>query len=96
VGERRFTIGDQTFTAKAGDTAYAQRGIPHHFTILTETAKALMIITPAGLETFFKEFSIPAQNLNLPPMMEGKPTAEFFDFMLKRAEELGIVWMPEV
>ena len=94
-GELRFHIGDKKFIAKAGDMAYAPRMIPHNFALVTDTAKALLIITPAGMETFFREFSVPAQSLDLAPLTEGKPPAEFFDIMLKRSNELGVVWMPE-
>jgi quercetin dioxygenase-like cupin family protein len=94
-GEIRFHIGDKKFTAKAGELAFAPREIPHQFSLVTETAKALLLISPAGIETFFKEFSVPAQSLELPPIPEGQPPAEFFDNMMKRAIELGIVWMPE-
>ena len=94
-GEIRFHIGDKKFVAKAGELVFAPREIPHQFVLVTETAKALLQITPAGIETFFKEFGVPAQSLELPPIQEGKPPAEFLDNMLKRATELGIVWMPE-
>jgi quercetin dioxygenase-like cupin family protein len=94
-GEIRFHIGDKKFVAKAGDLVYGPKDVPHQFSLVTETAKALLLITPAGIETFFKEFSIPAQSLDLPPIPEGQPPAEFFDNMLKRATELGIVWIPE-
>ncbi len=94
-GEIRFHIGDKKFIAKAGDVVYAPKDVPHQFSLVTETAKALLMITPTGVETFFKEFSIPAQSLELPPIPEGQPPAEFFDNMMKRATELGIVWMPE-
>jgi quercetin dioxygenase-like cupin family protein len=94
-GEIRFHIGDKKFTAKAGELAYAQKEIPHQFSLVTETAKALLLITPPGMETFFKEFGVPAQSLELPPLPEGQPPAVFFENMMKRAEELGIVWMPE-
>jgi quercetin dioxygenase-like cupin family protein len=94
-GEILFHIGDKKFTVKAGELAYAQKGIPHHFSLVTETAKALLLITPTGVETFFREFSVPAKSLELPPVPEGQPTVEFLETMLKRATELGIVWMPE-
>ena len=48
----------QIFNAKTGDVAYAPKETPHHFSILTDTAKAILLITPAGFETFFKEFSM--------------------------------------
>jgi quercetin dioxygenase-like cupin family protein len=94
-GEIRFHIGDKKFTAKAGESAFALRGTPHQFSLVTETAKALLFITPAGIETFFKEYSIPAQSLELPPIQEGQPSSEFLETMSKRATELGMVWMPE-
>lgn len=94
-GEIRFHIGDKTFTANPGEFAYGPKGIPHSFSLVTETAKALLLITPAGIETFFKEFSVPAQSLELPPIPDGQPPAVFFENMMKRATEVGIVWVPE-
>lgn len=94
-GEIRFHIGDKTFTANPGELAYAPKGIPHSFSLTTDTAKAVLLITPAGIETFFKEFGVPAQSLELPPLVEGQPPAVFFEEMMKRATELGMVWMPE-
>jgi quercetin dioxygenase-like cupin family protein len=94
-GEIHFHIGAKNFTAKAGDLAHVTKGIPHQFSLVTETAKALLIITPPGMESFFKEFGIPAQSLELPPLPEGQPPAVFLENMLKRATELGMVWMPE-
>jgi quercetin dioxygenase-like cupin family protein len=94
-GEIFFHIGNRKFKAGAGDLIYIPKEIPHQFSLATETAKALLLLTPAGMETFFKEFSIPAKSLELPPVSDGQPPAHFFEAMIKRAEELGIVWMPE-
>ena len=94
-GQIRFHVGDKKFIAKPGDVVYAAKGIPHHFKIETETAKALLLISPAGIETFFSEFGVPAQSMELPEIPQGEPPAKFMQQMLKRAEELGIVWMPE-
>ncbi len=94
-GEIHFHIGDKNFTAKAGDLAHAPKGIPHSFSLVTETARAILVITPAGMETFFKEFGVAAQSLELPPLSEGEPPATFLENMFKRATELGMVWMPD-
>jgi len=94
-GEILFHIGDKKFKAKAGDLAFGPKGVPHQFSLVTETAKALLLIAPGGIETFFKEFSMPAQSLELPPLPEGQPPALFLENMTRRATELGIVWMPE-
>ena len=76
-GEICFHIGDKKFTAKAGDLVYGPKTVPHSFSLVTETAKALLLITPAGVETFFKEFGVPAQSLELPPIPEGQPPLNF-------------------
>ncbi|MBK8500574.1 MAG: cupin domain-containing protein [Flavobacteriales bacterium] len=94
-GEIRFHIGDQRYSARAGELAHVPKGVPHQFSLVTDTAKALMLISPSGMETFFEEFSVPARSLELPPVPEGKPPAEFFEHMTRRATELGMVWMPE-
>jgi quercetin dioxygenase-like cupin family protein len=94
-GEIHFHIGEKKFTAREGELAFAPKGVPHSFSLVSETAKALLLITPPGIETFFKEFSMPAQSLELPSIPEGQPPALFMEKMLRRAEELGIVWMPE-
>ena len=94
-GEIEFQVGEKTFTASAGDYVSAPRGIPHSFNLLSETAKALLIITPAGFETLFREFGDPAQSLELPPEPSELPK-ELFAQIHQRCIELGNVWMPEM
>ena len=94
-GAIRYHIGDKKFIAKEGDVVFIAKEVPHQFKLVTETAKAFLIITPSGLETFFREFSIPAQSLELPPITGAQPPVVFTNDMRTRAEELGIVWMPE-
>jgi len=71
------------------------KNVPHSFNLVTDTAKALLLITPAGLETMFKEFSTPALTLDLPPV-PGHVKEELYERMDKRLIDLGIVWMPEI
>ena len=94
-GQIQFHIGDRRFIAGPGDLAFASRGTPHQFSLVSDTAKALLLISPAGMETFFKEFGVPAQSLDLPPVPDGQPPAHFMEKMLRRSEELGMVWMPD-
>ena len=90
-----FQAGEKKFTASAGELIVLPKGIPHSFNLVTDTAKALLLITPAGFETIFKEFSVPAQTLDLPPI-PGKLPKELFQKIHQRSEELGNVWMPEM
>jgi mannose-6-phosphate isomerase-like protein (cupin superfamily) len=54
-GEIVFKIGDDIFTAKAGDSVFAPRQIPHTFTKRSEEhARMLVIYQPAGtIEEFY-------------------------------------------
>jgi len=95
-GEINFQVGDKKIKAGAGELVVMPRNVPHHFDLITETAKALLLITPAGFETFFREFGRPAQTLDLPPIPTTNPRKEMFDAMHKRMLELGNVFLPEM
>lgn len=58
-GEFLFQVGDQTFTLKAGDSAFGPRKIPHAFAKTSEDEGQMLItFQPAGtIETFFVEAS---------------------------------------
>ncbi len=80
----------------ADDLARLQmQDVPHSFNLVSDTAKALLLITPAGFETVFKEFGTPALTLDLPPIT-GKLPKELFQQILQRCIDLGNVWIPEI
>ncbi len=55
-GELIIQVNGKQFTAPAGCTAFLPRGVPHTFTNLgPEPARALVMLTPGGLERFFAE-----------------------------------------
>ena len=58
-GKFLFKVGDETFTAKAGDTVFGPRNVPHAFAKVGEgEAKLLMFFQPAGkMEEMFKKIS---------------------------------------
>jgi hypothetical protein len=49
---------------------FAPRDVVHSFTIDSEQVRILVMNTPAGLEGFFKELSVPAPSMTLPPAAE--------------------------
>ncbi|HLL97290.1 MAG TPA: cupin domain-containing protein [Spirosoma sp.] len=92
-GSIRFTIGEHVYTAKAGDYVLLPKGIPHSFQILTETAKSVMTISPAGFEDFFRHPMVakPAPTLALPPAPQGPPPAEAIQAMVQLLDqEFGV------
>lgn len=58
-GEFLFKVGEESFTAKAGDTVFGPRNVPHAFAKVGEgEAKLLMFYQPAGkMEDMFKKIS---------------------------------------
>jgi quercetin dioxygenase-like cupin family protein len=90
-----FQAGDQKIRAAAGELIVLPKEVPHSFNLVSDTAKALLLITPAGFETVFKEFGRPAETLDLPPIPENLPK-DLFRQIHQRCIELGNVWMPEI
>jgi quercetin dioxygenase-like cupin family protein len=69
-GEMTFSVGGQTIKATPGTVVYLPRDVAHSFVIDSEQVRALILLTPAGFERFFKEFSVPAPAMALPPQIE--------------------------
>jgi quercetin dioxygenase-like cupin family protein len=69
-GEMTFFVGEQTIKATPGTMVFAPRGIAHSFTIDSDHVRILVLVTPAGLDGFFRECSEPAPAMTLPPPAE--------------------------
>jgi quercetin dioxygenase-like cupin family protein len=69
-GEMTVSVGDRTIKATPGTLVVVPRDTVHSFVIESEQLRVLTLLTPAGLEGWFKEFSVPAAALTLPPPAE--------------------------
>ena len=87
-GEVVFSVGDRTIKGTPGTMIYLPRDGRHAFTIESERARMLILVTPAGLEGWFKEFSVPAQAMTLPPANE--PGYQDVQRMLEAAPRYGL------
>src|SRR5262245_8428270 len=70
------------------DPCSSSRALAHSFPIESEQSRMLILLTPAGLEGWFKEFSVPAPAMTLPPAEE--PAYEEVQKMLEAAPRYGI------
>lgn len=52
-GQLRFTVGDETFVADAGDFIHVPRMTSHAFTVLSRRARVFASFSPAGEENKF-------------------------------------------
>ena len=66
-GQIRFRVGDDEFVAGPGDWVWQPRGVPHSFRVESESARALMIFTPGGIERMFEQGGTPAGTSSEPP-----------------------------
>lgn len=72
-GELAVHVGDEVFAAEAGAAAFAPRGLPHAFRVVSPTARFLVFSNPAGFEGWFFETGETAGSLVVPPPLEGPP-----------------------
>jgi len=87
-GEMTFSVGGQTIKAAAGTMVCLPRDVAHSFVIDSEQLRGLILLTPAGLEGWFKEFSVPAPAMTLPPADE--PAYGEVQRMLEAASRYGL------
>jgi quercetin dioxygenase-like cupin family protein len=78
VLDGRLTIksGNDRFQLDAGGSAVVPIGVPHTFRVDSETARVLVLSTPAGLERMVRDGSVPASERALPPADAPRPAQE--------------------
>ncbi len=71
-GTLALEVGGKSLNASAGDFVHIPRGTVHSFkNVGVETAKLLVVATPAGLENFFAEAFFPAADIaDIPQISE--------------------------
>jgi quercetin dioxygenase-like cupin family protein len=68
--------GDRRFHLEPGATAVVPMGVPHTFRVDSDTARVLVVSTPAGLDRFVRDGSVPASAPTLPPPDTPRPSPE--------------------
>ena len=76
--------GEQRFVLSAGGAAVVPMGVAHTFRVDTNTARVLVLSTPAGLERMILDGSTPASAPTLPPADAARPTPEELSRIFER------------
>jgi quercetin dioxygenase-like cupin family protein len=86
VLEGRMTIkaGDERFELEAGGSAVVPIGVPHTFRVDSETARVMVLSTPAGIERMVRDGSVPAGEPTLPPPDAPRPSQEEIEATFER------------
>jgi mannose-6-phosphate isomerase-like protein (cupin superfamily) len=90
-GELEFMVEDHLTKVSAGYFLYVGRGTWHTYkNVGTRPARHLEMITPAGIERFFEEVSVPALDTSSPPPFD----KEDLDKILSIAPKYGLEIRP--
>lgn len=89
-GEMMVVIGEKEYHVKPGDYIFLPRMIPHTQKFITETIHTILMISPAGLEEYFRAATLPAENFEIPPLSNEPPSEEMMQMMMKMNEQFGI------
>jgi quercetin dioxygenase-like cupin family protein len=73
-GRLLLQAGDQRFELEPGAAAVVPMGVPHTFRVESDTARVLVLSTPAGLDRFIRDGSVPATRPTLPPSDAPRPS----------------------
>jgi quercetin dioxygenase-like cupin family protein len=86
-GEITFWRGGEMHVARAGETVFGPRGIPHRFQNCADApARMLVAMTPGGFDGYFREVGTPAEPGASPPPL----TPALVERLLAPAERYGL------
>jgi quercetin dioxygenase-like cupin family protein len=75
-GDLTVRVGDDIFSAAPGSFVFCPRDVPHLLTLHSEQVRALTLVTPGGLESFFVELGEPASGRRTLPADLPEPDLE--------------------
>jgi quercetin dioxygenase-like cupin family protein len=82
-GRLTLQAGDERFELGPGGAAVVPRGMGHTFRVDSDTARVLVLSTPAGIERMVRDSAVVAESSTLPPPDAPRPSpaelAEIFD-----------------
>jgi mannose-6-phosphate isomerase-like protein (cupin superfamily) len=88
-GAWTFRCGDTATDAGPGTLLFLPRGLMHDFTAHNELCRALVIMSPGGLETAFRELSEPLPPGTAAPQAEPPPIAHVLDTFRRRGVQFA-------
>ena len=75
-GALTVAAGERRFELQAGGTGVVPMGVAHTFRVDSDSARVLVLSTPAGHERMVRDGSVPASASTLPPAATPRPTPD--------------------
>jgi quercetin dioxygenase-like cupin family protein len=89
-GRLTLRAGEERFVLEAGGAAVVPMGVAHTFRVDSDTARVLVLSTPAGLERFVRDGSVPASSPTLPPPDTPRPALEELDRIFRAHGQMNL------
>jgi quercetin dioxygenase-like cupin family protein len=90
AGRLTVQASDQRFHLEAGAAAVVPMGVPHTFRVDSDTARVLVLSTPAGLEGMIREGSVSAAASTLPPVDAPRPSPERLEAIFRAHGQVNV------
>jgi quercetin dioxygenase-like cupin family protein len=89
-GHLTIQAADERFELSSGGAAVVPMGVAHTFRVDSETARVLVLSTPAGLERMVRDGSVSAQAPTLPPADARRPSPEELEEIFHRHGQVNL------
>ena len=89
-GRLMLQAGEQRIELEAGATAVVPMGVAHTFRVDSDTARVLVLSTPAGLERMVRDGSVPAITPTLPPSDAQRPSPEELEGIFRAHGQINV------
>ncbi len=92
VQEGRLTVqaGEERFELTPGAAAVVPMGVAHTFRVDSDTARVLVLSTPARLERLVRDGSVPAMTPTLPPSETPRPSPEQLEGIFRAHGQVNV------
>jgi quercetin dioxygenase-like cupin family protein len=82
--------GANRFELDAGGVGVVPTGVAHTFRVDSDTARVLVLSTPAGIERLVRDGSVPATSPTLPPPDTPRPTPEHLEQIFRTHHQVNL------
>jgi len=89
-GQLTVHAGADRFELAPGGIGVVPTGVAHTFRVDSDTARVLVLSTPAGIEQFVRDGSVPATSPTLPPPDTPRPTPERLEQLFRTHRQVNL------
>jgi quercetin dioxygenase-like cupin family protein len=89
-GQLTIQAAEERFELCSGGASVVPMGVAHTFRVDSDTARVLVLSTPAGLERMIRDCSVPAEAPTLPPAEARRPSPEELEEIFLRHGQVNL------